>query len=406
MNKPIIELHPKYKPLITSPARYSIVSGGRGSGKSYSIATYLVLKTFEKGNVILFSRFTMTSAHISVIPEFLDKIETMDIEHLFHITTNEIINKVTGSRILFRGIKSGSKLQTANLKSIEGLNIWVLDEAEELVDPEIFDTIDLSVRVEGLENKVILVFNPPTKTHWLYKRWFKDMGVQPGSNLTKGRVSYIHTTYLDNLDNLDETFIEIMEELKLTDPPKYDNVVMGGFKDSAEGLIFTDWEVGKFPEEEAWECGLDFGYSNSPNALTRVYIDDKRKLVYLDELMYEGGLKPSLMAEKVARLANGRLIVADSASPDLIAEIKGKGGRIEPVKKPKILDRIEMMQDYKFIVSPRSNNIVEELNNYCWDPHYDEGDKPITEFDHALDGIGYYIVFRKRRPKISKFRIR
>lgn len=412
MSKPIIELHPKYKPLITSTVRYSVVSGGRGSSKSFSVATYLVLKTFEKGNVILFSRYTMVSAHLSVIPEFTSKLEDLGIEEFFHITKNEVINKVTGSRIIFRGIKSGSKIQTANLKSIEGLNIFVLDEAEELISEEIFDTIDLSVRVEDRQNKVIVIFNPPTKQHWLYTRWFQSMGVEPGSNTTKGMVNYIHTTYLDNIDNLSEDFIRLMEKMKEEDPAKYDNVVMGGFKDNAEGLIYTNWEIGQFPEDELWECGLDFGYSNSPNALTRVYIDDKRKLIHLDQLLYEGGLKPSLMADKVAKLSKGRLIIADSASPDLIAEIRGKDcgngkkAKIEPVKKPKIVDRIEMMQDYKFIVSPRSNNIVEELNNYCWDPHYDEGERPTTEFDHALDGISYLVVHRKRTPKVKKFRIR
>lgn len=406
MSKPIIELHNKYSPLVSSDCRYSIVSGGRGSGKSYSIATYLVLKTFEKGNVILFSRYTMTSAHLSVIPEFLDKIEELNIEHFFHITKTEIINIATGSRIMFRGLKSGSRLQTANLKSIEGLNIWVLDEAEELHEESVFDTINLSVRQEGIENKVILVFNPPTKTHWLYKKWFQSAGVEPGSNTSKGMVNYIHTTYLDNIENLDSDFVKIMEEMKVNEPAKYANVVMGAFKDKAEGLIYKNWEIGKFPEEEAWECGLDFGYSNSPNALARVYIDDNKKVLYVDELMYEGGLKPSLMASKVHRLAEGRLIIADSASPDLIAEIKGLGARIEPVKKPKILDRVQMMQDYKMIVSPRSKNIVEELNNYHWDEYYEDGEKPITDYDHILDGISYLVVHRKRTPKISKFRIR
>src|SRR5699024_275139 len=105
MTNPTISLNEKYKPLITSPSRYFICSGGRGSGKSYSVATYAVLKTFEKDNVILFTRWTMVSAHLSVIPEFLDKIEKLNLEHLFHVTKNEVINKITGSRIIFRGIK-------------------------------------------------------------------------------------------------------------------------------------------------------------------------------------------------------------------------------------------------------------------------------------------------------------
>lgn len=402
----MIELDSKYESLITSPARYSVVSGGRGSGKSFAITVYLLLKTFEKGNVILFSRYTMTSAEISIIPEFTSKIDLLGLENMFEVTAKEIVNLTTGSRIMFRGLKTGSRLQTANLKSIEGLNIFVLDEAEELHDEEVFNTIDLSIRVKDKINQVILVFNPPTKQHWLYTRWFRDNGVEPGSTMTKGMVNYIHTTYLDNIENLSESAIKLIEEIKKNDPARYETEVLGAFKDRAEGLIFTNWEIGEFPNDVNWECGLDFGYSSSPNALTRVFIDDKKKLLYLDELMYETGLIPSEMASKVAKLSQGNLIVADSASPDLIAQVKKERGNIVPVKKPTILDRIEMMQDYRFIVSPTSTNIIEELNNYCWDPHYDEGERPISKHDHALDGIGYIVTHRRRVPKISKFRLR
>ena len=99
----MIKVKKKYLPIISNDSRYYIVSGGRGSGKSFSINALLVMLTYESGHTILFTRYTLTSAYISIIPEFLDKLEQFGyIEH-FYITKDEIINKKTGNKIIFRG---------------------------------------------------------------------------------------------------------------------------------------------------------------------------------------------------------------------------------------------------------------------------------------------------------------
>ena len=120
----------------------------------------------------------------------------LDLNHMFDVTKDEITNLHTGSKILFRGIKTSSGLQTANLKSLQGLTTWVMDEAEELTDEETFDKIDMSVRQRGIDNRVILILNPTTKEHWIYKRFFEDNAVNEGTCTTKNDVTYVHTTYL------------------------------------------------------------------------------------------------------------------------------------------------------------------------------------------------------------------
>ena len=197
-----INIHKKYLPISSDDSRYFVVTGGRGSGKSFSINALLVVLTYEQGHTILFTRYTLTSARISIIPEFIEKLEMMKCISDFHVTKDEIINKKSGSKIIFRGIKTSSGDQTANLKSLTGITTWVVDEAEELTDEQKFDTIDLSVRQQGKPNRVILILNPTTKEHFVYTRFFEDKGVQEGSNTNKGNTTYIHTTYLDNLKNL------------------------------------------------------------------------------------------------------------------------------------------------------------------------------------------------------------
>ena len=182
-----MELNEKYKPLFVNPpkTRYFLLTGGRGSAKSFHVSTKLLNLTYETGHVILFTRWTLTSAQISIIPEFIEKIEMLNLYDDFKITSDEVINIRTGSKILFKGIKTSQGTATANLKSISGVTTWVLDESEELVDEDIFDKIDLSIRSTSRPNRVILVMNPSYKTHFIYKRWVKQK---------RKDTTYIHTS--------------------------------------------------------------------------------------------------------------------------------------------------------------------------------------------------------------------
>jgi phage terminase large subunit len=98
----------------------------------------------------------MVSAHLSIIPEFLEKIGLLGFENIFSINKAEVLNTSNQSDILFRGIKTSAGNQTASLKSLQGVSTWVLDEAEELIEEDIFDTIDLSIREKSVQNRVIL----------------------------------------------------------------------------------------------------------------------------------------------------------------------------------------------------------------------------------------------------------
>ena len=277
----MIDVDKKYAPITDSDSRYFIVTGGRGSGKSYSINLLLVLLTYEAGHTILFTRFTLSSAYISIIPEFIDKIETLSIEEDFHITKDEIINKRSGSKIIFKGIKTSSGDQTANLKSLTNVSTWVMDEAEELVDENIFDKIDLSVRNLKQQNRVILILNPTTKEHFIYSRFFEDKGVPPSSNLTKGNTTYIHTTYLDNAENLSESYLQQIENIKERRPEKYRHQMLGGWLSKAEGVIFNNWKIGSFKKVGVSVFGQDYGFASDENTLVETNIDTANKIIYL-----------------------------------------------------------------------------------------------------------------------------
>jgi len=374
--------------------RFFILTGGRGSGKSFEVGRFTSLLSFEQGHKILFTRQTMTSAHLSIIPEFQEKIELLNLQGCFEINRSVIENTLSKSEIIFKGIKTSSGDQTANLKSLQGVTTWILDEAEELTDEETFDKINLSIRQKGVHNRVILILNPTSKEHWIYKRFFERAGVEAGFNGVKDNVTYIHTTYQDNKENLDLSFLDEIEYIKQSNPIKYNHVIMGGWLDKAEGVVITNWKYGQFnPDNLQTSFGQDFGFSIDPTTLVEVAIDKKRKKIYVKECLY----KPKLTTTEIASInlsnAGHKLIIADSAEPRLIAELASKGCRIVATRKGagSISAGIAIMQDYEIIVEPNSINVGKELNNYVY---ADKGSKLYVDaFNHAIDAIRYNIYY-------------
>jgi len=383
-----IRLHPAYQPLFRERGkRYYMLTGGRGSGKSYALALFLCWLATKERQVILYTRYTLISAHVSIIPEFVEKIELLGLSDQFEITKTEIIHKVTGSRIIFRGIKTSSGNQTAALKSIQGVTTWVLDEGEEMPDENTFDKIDESVREVDVENRVIIALNPVHTSHWIYLKWFE-----------KGRsddTCYIHTTYLDNLSNLNQSFIDKAKNVKNINEDKYKHRFLGEWMNAAEGVVFENWSIGEFNDTLQLQCyGQDYGFSEDPTTLVRVAVDKKNMKLYIDELFALPGLSTAKIAELNRHHAAHELIIADSAEPRLIDELKKEHKiHIRAAEKGpgSITAGVTSMQDYEIIVTDRSRNLIRELRNYTY---LDKGSKIyIDDYNHSIDAARYAFQF-------------
>ena len=398
-----VKINEKFKPLFKQPkgVRYYIVTGGRGSSKSYSISLWDCLKTFEQNSKTLYTRYTLISAKKSIIPEFEEKIEVLNASDHFTVNNNDITNTKTGSSILFSGIKTSSGNQTANLKSLQGVSVWILDEAEELIDESVFDKIDLSIRNQHSQNIVVLILNPATKEHWIYKKFFEDRGIEGGYNGIKEDTCYIHTTYLDNLDNLSSSYINSINRIKDNDIDKYNHVILGGWRAKAEGVIFSDWTYGKFDESIPFRFGLDFGFVSDPDACIKVAIDESRMILYLHEEFYAHQQTINQLAQRITRLERGA-IIADSAEQRLISDLTGKCNRgIIPVKKGagSIMQGIKLMHNYKIVITETSTNLAKELNNYTWNGKAKEA--PIDFYNHLLDAARYVVFTYANRQNIT-----
>ena len=401
MNK--VKLHPKYNAL-GNLSRYFVITGGRGSGKSFGVCIFLVLLTMEEGHKILFCRWTMITASVSIIPEFIEKIELLGLQDQFKIGKDEIVNIKTGSSIIFRGIKTSAGNQTANLKSLQGITTFVLDEAEELVDEDIFDKIDQSVRVKIRPNRVILILNPATKEHWIYQRFFASRGVNPSTNECNGDTTYIHTTYLDNKENLSESFLINIANIRRFRPDKYNHQILGGWLDKAEGTIYNNWSVGKFNEYAPSLFCQDFGFSADPTVLCKISVDKSNKKIWVKEKFSQIGMSTKQIGEANRKYAIDDLIICDSAEPRLINELS-EYCNIKPTVKRigSILSGIALLQDFDMIVDPESTNIVKELNNYVW---HQRNAKPVDNWNHFLDAIRYGLDYFVKTANKGKYVIR
>ena len=396
-----------YHPLYTDTEKFIIlITGGRGSGKSFNASTFIERLTFEMTPVekivhqILYTRYTMVSAGMSIIPEMMEKIDLDGTTKYFKTTKTDIVNKMTKSRIMFRGIKTSSGNQTAKLKSIQGITTFVCDEAEEWTSEDEFDKIMLSIRKKGIQNRIIIIMNPCDSNHFIYKKYIEKThklveidGVQVQIS-THPNVLHIHTTYFDNLENLSPEFLKEVEDIKVSNPEKYGHVVIGRWADVAEGAVFKKWGIVKeFPQEcKKVGIGQDFGFTNDPSAAVRCGIIDNR--LYVDELFYETDMLSSAIANRLKPFS--MKVFADSQDPRLIQEIKNRGVNIYPVDKfpGSIKAGIDKIKDMEFFVTERSYNIITELRKYVWDKDKDGNyiNEPVDEYNHLMDAIRYYVL--------------
>jgi len=340
----------------------------------------------------------MVSAGDSIIPEFTEKIGMLNCSGEFDQTKERILGRRNKSKIIFKGIKTSQGNMTANLKSLKDFSCFILDEAEEMPSFEDWEKIMLSIRATDVQNLNVIIMNPAVREHWVYKEFFEEAEVEEGWNGIKGSTMYIHTTYKDcPREYIPDSVYNKIKKAEISyniyrETPKdqrdslrhkikkehrwYKNVILGGWLDAAEGVIYEDWKVGEFDESLSYVHGIDFG-SNDPDALVKIAVDRKNMLIYVEEKYFKNNTGTAQLMEILHdRVGTVDLIIGDSASRRIIKDFRvgtygtdGKwlaGLNIKPVKKKEVATGIKTLQGYTFIVHPKSKNIKKALRNYVW----------------------------------------
>jgi len=219
----------------------------------------------------------------------------------------------------------------------------------------------------------------------MHKRWYIDGQPNPKWNADH---EFIHTTYHINTQHLDPKKIEEWERMKDIDIEYYNHHILGMWQDGIVGRIFTNWQIDTAPDGLDVTYGLDFGFASDPAALVKCHKHNGK--LWLEQLIYETGLTNEDLHQRMTRLGIPRnaQIIADSAEPKSIEELRRKGWNIQPAYKgpDSIRNGIDKIKQYEVFMSPNSDDLRKEYELYCWR----EGtDKPIDDNNHAIDAVRY-----------------
>lgn len=409
MKKNEIEISIKFQPLfellqgLHPDVDTVIITGGRYSLKSYTVSIFANTALAFFGWNILYTRFTNSTIVDSIKPEVSDKISILGLEGTLTDTQTHIEYK--GNRISFKGIKPGSKQQSANLKSLSGLNCFINDEAEELPDYKTFKKIFYSIRETDKRNLSILILNPTTKDHWIFQEFFEKKGLEGGDNCIVDNVMYIHTSYLDStLDKMPPNILNDYEKMKQDDPTEYENIVLGGWITEPEGVLLPKsqlkfQDLSKIPDESIiWRFAIsdpaDTGGDKYSNPFIHVAEIDGRIVCFVKDVIHSSaGIEAN--AERITLKAienkiesffienNGVGLAASILIKNKLPVNVGFAPFHSSIKKEtRIISHYEFVKkffvfDINYKSNPEYHNFINDLTNYQKD-----GDNK-----HRLDAI-------------------
>ena len=352
--------------------------GGSRSGKTYSILQLLILvKAFEEKNqVFSIVRKSMPALRATAMRDFFDILRSHDL----YDQRNH--NKTENTYVLNENLFEFMSLDQPQKKRGAKRTFLFLNEANEL---SLEDWIQLSMRTE---KQIFIDYNPSMDEHWIYET------VIPRVDCT-----YIHSTYLDNIQFLPEEVIKEIENLKAIDK-NYWRIYGMGEIGQIKGLVLTNWEpVETYPEACTWiSYGMDFGFTNDPTVIVKVGMEGGE--IWVDELLYSRGLTNQDIVTAMIKLeiSKGDDIIADN-QPQSIYEIRKEGFNIRPTFKGanSIITGIDILKRFRINVTKRSVNLIRELKNYKWkeDAMGHLMNQPVDKFNHAIDALRYVCMDRK-----------
>ena len=371
-----------------APTKIVVNQGGTRSGKTYSLCQLLIVKAFENtGKRFSIVRKSLPSLKLSVMKDFFEILSNLDLYNEAHHNKSDHTYTLNGNTFEFISLDQPQKKRGTKR------HFLFCNEANELTWEDFFQLI---IRTE---EKIYIDYNPSDTHHWIYDKV-----------LSRDDCTFIKSTYLDNPFLADELVNEI-ERLKHTDE-EYWKIYGLGERGFSKSIIFNKVQiVGTIPEDaKEIAIGLDFGYTNDPTALIEVY--EYEGALIFNELIYERGLTNQDIAKFLHNFGidRRRAIYGDSAEPKSIEEIYRLGFNIKPASKGKdsINIGIDLLKRYTLKVTSKSTNLINEFNSYKWqeDKNGYLLNKPVDNYNHAIDAIRYAVIMTKSRPNIGRYSIK
>jgi phage terminase large subunit len=351
--------------------RIVVNQGGTSSSKTYSILQLLYTIAANSKKPLLISVVSESMPHLKrgAMRDFFNILKSNEIYERDKHNKTDNTYQVGISSIEFFSADNDAKLRGARR------DILYMNECNNM-SYETYNQLEVRTKL-----KVFLDFNP-VANFWVHEKV-----------LLQDNVAFIKSTYKDN-DCLDEQIIKSIEAREFTDLNWW-RVYGLGEVGALEGTVFSNFDVcDDIPEDVKWTYyGMDFGFTNDPTTLISVSLASGE--LWLKELVFETGLTNQDIGEKLKRIGLDRYdeIVADSAEPKSIVEIKRMGFNVKPAKKGKdsILNGLDILKRYKINITKDSLNLLDEFRHYQWKQDKDGNylNQPIDTFNHGIDAIRY-----------------
>lgn len=343
--------------LLNEEARYYVMFGGRGSAKSHSVARYLICKAMAATRKVLCARELQNSIQESVHSLLSNIIRDYGLNQWFDVKKTEITS-ANGSQFIFKGLAHNID----SVKSTEGIDdVWI-EEADK-VSQNSWDILIPTIRTKG--SKFYITFNPTHDDDPVYSMFVKN--TMPLSIIQK-------VNYQDNPHFPDELRRE-MEHMKSTDYEKYLHVWEGELRTVSDAQVFK----GKYSVEEfdstGVDCfyyGMDFGFANDPNSISRCFIIGEN--LYIDREEYGHHIEIPDIIPMIKRIQEGTesyrwKIKADCSRPETISYLANLNYNVVAAKKysGSVEDGIEYLRAFKkIIIHPRCKMHCEAFRRYSY----------------------------------------
>lgn len=351
--------------------RYVFNEGGTRSSKTYSLNQLMYEKAGESEKPIIISVVSETMPHLrkGAMRDFLQFLKNNNLYFESEHNKSENIYKVNKSIIEFFSVDTPGKVHGPERDYLFVNELQYID----------YDTF---FHLAQRTRKQIFADWNPTSEFWVYEQFINNPQY-------KNDITLIHSTLYNNPFLAPEIKKDIL--LRAARDPNYKRVYLEGLIGQLEGVIFPNWDYGEFDNSLPYGFGLDFGFHPDPDAMVKIAIDQSNRKIYAKECFYLNNLQISDLRKEVKLYARSHeLIVADSADPRMISELRGTPLNIKGVIKNEgsVIEGIRLVQDYDIITDKESVNLIKELRNHTWNDK--KAGIPNKGWNHLLSGIRYF----------------
>jgi phage terminase large subunit len=353
-----VVLGEKFTRTLFRPARHKALYGGRGSGKSWSVATYLIIEACKGDYRFVCGRQFQNSIRDSSKELIEKRIKSLNLDNQFRVQDRSIQHSGTGTEFLFIGLERNIE----SVRSLEGADkVWI--EEARTTNAKSLEVLLPTVRKRGSE--MIWTWNPEQPTDPVDAYFRGAQGAPDNSVVT-------HVSYRDNPFFYDTELAAEMEALKRGNPDRFRHVWEGDYDLRHESKVFPNARIGKIqvnPDEIPVRYGMDFGFGNDPSFIIKIFVNENRKQIYFADEACGRFTMDELPAMVRSVIEHDRdQIKADSSQPGTIEFLNKRGLNVVAAHKGpgSVKSGIQFLQGYDLIIDPKCEHLREEARLYSW----------------------------------------